>query len=146
MKKLIIIILLLFILIAPLLTGFENSDPIVDAINNVRASYGLTPVQHKTNIDDFAMYRLNANGFDPQHKNILGDFGKHFKADIPGYYMVGEIIAQGKKLDINKILQAWLESPTHKKVLLNGYTFVGYAEKCSDGYYIIYVIFINKVR
>lgn len=115
---------ILILLVAILITSCAcqevelNTDQqeYLDLINNVRTSHNLQVVQPVQKLNNLAQSRCN----DMLTRN-------YFSHITPEGHRVscGEILAKGKA-EPEMILQCWLDSPTHKEVILYpDYKYIG---------------------
>jgi len=77
------------------------------------------------------------------HTDVHGQGpAQRVQALVPQYWRVGEILGAGKNNE--DILQAWLQSPSHRKVLLNpDWNKVGIGETLYSGGKILVVLFVK---
>jgi uncharacterized protein YkwD len=104
----------------PFVCEFELMD-VIDSINQVR----LAPVKEDSHLTDFAEYRKTGAYEDWNHDGFLNRPDKY---TVPS--KMGEVLYRGPEChDSKEIVVMWLESPTHKEVILDpAYNKVGVAE------------------
>lgn len=90
-------------------------DPLVEIINQVRADNGCkVPLKINYKIIEAAEERADfVSDGHWYHDGWTKTLSKHYR-----YYTAGEVLARGFS-DDRKIVEAWLNSKTHKDVILN---------------------------
>ncbi len=150
-SKTIILVIIISILIFISLGSTSNCN-LIRLINQIRAENNLPTLEHIAFLDTYAQYRLE-HMKSLSHADYETCYIEFLKSNLkPGYYeySVGEIIAYDiKSHSPEEYVNAWLNSPIHKEVILKDYfTRVGYCIGHKDGQIIIIVIFdyLKKVR
>lgn len=113
--------------------GFTSSigvDEVVRATNETRASSGLKPLAYNEKLADAAR-RKAANMFSENYWSHNSPSGKSpwtwFKDAGYSYVFAGENLAKDFG-DTNRMMSAWMASPTHKENIINSkYTEIGIA-------------------
>ena len=118
--KILIIITLIFILLA---SSAFTVEGLIDSINQVRADNNLEPVQRFNVLDNMAHRRLN-NTLDKimLHDNFAYDVCRMWQFGLTciSVSTMGEIVAVSNvNSSDNEIVRAWLDSPTHRAVILD---------------------------
>ena len=136
MKK----IILIFIVILALLSTLACTDvSILAGINQARLDNGTTQLTEAQQLNDFAQYRAEKM-LIPSHDNFKNDYIDFMQKPVT---LIGEIIAYGNiKQSTEAYLNAWMNSPSHKKVIVYPcFNSFGIAEGIINGNYIIIVEF-----
>jgi uncharacterized protein YkwD len=145
MKKIILILLITITLLATLAC---TDISILSGINQTRLNNGLNQLVEKQELNDFVNYRLSKMTYPPNHNNLKADYETFSNINnLKHVKFVGEIIFGSDYIfDKNDILNIWLNSPSHKNVILNKqFVNFGYAERYLDETYkCIIVIFTSN--
>jgi uncharacterized protein YkwD len=137
-----IAVVIIFTIIAILLSTMActtNQNAILSGINQIRLNNGLNQLQESQELDDFANYRLKKMQ-NPSHEDFKSDYITFMQKSVN---LIGEIIAYGDiKQSTEAYLNAWMNSPSHKKVIVYPcFNSFGIAEGIINGNYIIIVEF-----
>jgi uncharacterized protein YkwD len=140
MIKKYILIVTIVLIVSILSMGFTSLD-LVSSINSARQGYNKGSVRLNESLSEFAEYRFNMLLAQNQVTDH-GDFQKACDNYFGKHGYVSEVIAKSTRLyDAQSYVNAWMQSPAHKKeILYSTYTDIGYTIHEVDGYYIIIVI------
>lgn len=126
-------------------TNWELADEILVLINEHRTSVGLSTIsrdqQHASAYAvDHTKYMIEKDKISHDNFNYRNNALKNRGAKV-----VGEIVAFGYN-DAESVVNAWLNSPSHKEIINNpSFTDFGISTKIdSDGKYYYTNIFIKK--
>jgi uncharacterized protein YkwD len=151
MKKL--LLFLLTILLVTSLACITTQPELITKINQIRQDSNLNTLNQEDRLNDFAQYRfskleppyLSHTNFRKDYSNFMGNEGYLEKGTIAD---CGEIIeklydykAKFYNIDMNDLIGAWLNSQSHREVILNETfenigCYIGY----KDQYTIIIVV------
>ena len=149
MKKLLLITLIILVITSLACITTQQTPELITKINQVRQDNNLKPLNYTTRLDDFAQYRFNQ--VDPNnlsHKNLRHDYAKFMGRYLENGAVAtcGEIILKSYApcknfdyYDIDDYINFWLNSPTHRAVILNE-TFENIG--CYIGYKDVFTIII----
>lgn len=122
----------------------EFEYAVMDLLNEYRTSQGLPAfdiIEHISYVasehNDYMIstHNLDHNGFEQRHENLV---------NVLGAFQVSENVACGFT-EPSDVVEAWLNSPSHKKNIDGSYTHFGLSVKCdSEGYNYFTNIFIKK--
>jgi uncharacterized protein YkwD len=97
-----------------------SSEKLWDVIQSWRTSQNLSKYKTSQKLCDIAAIRLQEIKSDWSHDGIMSRSNYFFS--ITGARELGENLAKDL-YDEHLLLQAWLDSPTHKKNLVSNYTY-----------------------
>lgn len=105
-------------------------------VNIERTANGLQPLRYNTELGAGAAIRANEASIRFAHQRPDGREVKSVLQDA-SYSWFGENLAASSVLDAQKIVRAWMGSPTHRANLLNRhFTQMGLScTRGADGYY-----------
>jgi uncharacterized protein YkwD len=105
-----------------------NSGDVLTAINKVRIDNNLPAFEYYSILEDTASQKIDE--IESTQKAEHGsNWSVKIKEKIPNYKVTGENMAQSYD-DVESLVKAWLESPLHKKNILDkDYTKTGIAIK-----------------
>ncbi len=125
-------------------TDWEMADEILRLVNEHRASLGLTEIEKDQQYA--SAYAVDHTQYMIDMKQINHDnFGKRSQAlKEKGAITVGENVAYGYT-DAETVVIAWLNSPSHKKIIEGKYTHSGFGVmKSPQGRYYFTQLFYRK--
>jgi uncharacterized protein YkwD len=124
---------------------------LIMAINKVRTVNNLTALNYQIRLNEFARYRFDK--LQPpflSHKNLRKDYVKFMSTQIKPPFLAacGEIILKNYAInknfdyyDIKDYITQWLNSFTHKKVILNPeFENIGYYIGFKDEFTMIVIV------
>ena len=149
MKKLLLITLIILVITSLACITTQQTPELIQAINQVR----LNTLNQANRLNDFAQYRfsklnypyLSHTNFRKDYSNFMGNRGYLEKGTIVN---CGEIIqvaydykAKFYNIDTDDLIRSWLNSSSHREVILNEKwqnigCYIGY----KDQYTIIIVV------
>lgn len=115
-------ILFLSLLLLPIATPVptptrpqENVDPLIEIVNQVRADQGCKyPLKTNSGLTKAAKERADyVSSGHWYHEGWTKTVSKYYR-----YHYAGEVLARGYT-DNKEVVKAWLNSKTHREVLLN---------------------------
>ena len=110
-------------------TAFASSleNEVLYYVNAERAAAGVRPLTYNVSLANAAAVRASEAGVVFGHVRPDGREVKSVLANV-SYAWFGENLAVSRTEDAQKIVRAWMASPTHRANLLNGhYTQMGVA-------------------
>jgi len=141
LNKLILIVLLISLIF---IIGFNTTEELSNQLNDLNPN-----LRHNKLLDEFAQIRFQSFDTIIWHKNFIRDGRIFFTGKINiNDYMFGEIIDYWySPFTAKDAIIVWLNSPSHKKVLLNQtYTDYGYYYGFNGSYWIFYINFIGRIK
>lgn len=119
------------------------SDHVLQLLNLERADANLPPVGRNSVLDvvadEYACRMVNEKFFS--HTDPLTGHGPGDRAVLAGYtfFAVGENLAAGQESPAD-VMKVWMESPTHREIILDpGWTEVGLSVRAGGEYGIYWV-------
>jgi len=95
----------------------QYNQALLEAINSARASYGLSAVYLDSRLTSDAVIRANEEANDQELNHTRPDGNECFYVD-KGYY-TAEILYRGNSTDATRIVEAWLNSPNHRDIIID---------------------------
>jgi len=130
MKKTSLLPIIILVIILMPITVKASSVNIEQQINNTRKLIGLKELVTDKKLINTSKFKVNDMIYHKyfNHYNKFGDGVLDiFKRFNIKFNYCGEILAKGYQE--NELLNAWMESPTHKSVILDDYNKIGCYEK-----------------
>ena len=148
MKIILLSILLIFALTGTVMAAERPvfmEEEIIVLCNELRQSMGLPALTHNWEAARVARYKtedMKENGYFGHDSPVYGSFFEMLKNFHIPYSSAGENIATGFKCP-QAVVEAWMDSPNHRKNILNGnftQAGVGYTTDGKSHYWAIILL------
>ena len=115
-------------------TPTDTGDPILNIVNRYRIEAGQNGLIRSSQLSYSARQKsIKMIEQDCWSHNCGGSYVQDLKASGFGYVSAGENLAHGFGADYERLVRAWIDSPTHNAIMFGDYKYAGIGYAC--GYY-----------